>query len=934
MDRISKGKISEIRIKTAEFIEKYPVIILMVISLVTALAVFSRFIFGGNLFVYTDCNMDTYLSYIPINELIVNYFRNGMTESLMNFSLGLGEDMLSVIQYACDPFTAIVVIVGIIFGPATVAYTQCYAQILTILASAYFCYRFLEMHGCRHYGNIIGSYCFAFSGYMLGAGQHYQFAVMVFFTAFSLYMLERYIQDDKRFGGVVLAFFMLSLRGIYHLVMIGMMLAVYYLFRMIALHSIKDIKHFIIKSLKILFFIALAFGMSLFVSMNGISDILSSGRVDVESSFLERALASFHWNDLSYDYNIFLRSLSEVALGTANNYRWYNSFVDPHMFMGIICIFCVVLYIYDLIAAKGNVKNRILCMIAVLLIVFSVTNSFIPLLVHVFAYATYRFTVVLTPFLAYCIADQVPKLSKLSIGRFIALILTALTVITAALFSVSGNNTTIEIIIQASIVLVTVVLICIISGFSLSFVSEKMQRFLKVLLVLTVIANMTFDGFVSTNVARSVWTKEYYEENHDNAYVTDALDYIKNAEGDEFYRIETTSQSGIFISPIDYSYMKSYRSTSFYSSTLSEDIYKFKEAFGNPGAHIDLINWYAAGTYGRLFDIPAANALGIKYILSNYSSDDRWIPVYSNDRLTVYRNPEFQNAVRVYTHYITESDIALLDSKAKQIILSQAAVVEDSFADSKAAEGMTRISKPVCHDESSGMSVPMNNSEQVQNVWIDDNLNPIDGSFSMSSYDNGCVTWSNSSTNDAGNCFISYNIFANNGCTELRIVFSLENGEVKEDILIPDNQNHSIDLPEGCKTFTIYFPAGGYIFERMKLLSYESLIGSAEGTVTNKNLGGSISVDVNMPVNGLLYLPIEYNTGWHTSENDDIIKSNYCFSGIFVNEGMNKIELEYENALFRKGLSVSVVSFAVYIGYYAVFAYLNRKQKKNQTGSI
>ena len=170
MDWLSKGRIGVLKNKAADLAEKHPLMILMAISLISACAVFSRFIFGGNLFVYTDCNMDTYLSYIPIAELIVNYFRNGMTDSLMNFSYGLGGDMLSVIQYACDPFSAIVIIVGIIFGPATVAYTQCYAQILTIMASAYFCYRFLEMLGCKPFGNIIGSYCFSFSGYVLGAG--------------------------------------------------------------------------------------------------------------------------------------------------------------------------------------------------------------------------------------------------------------------------------------------------------------------------------------------------------------------------------------------------------------------------------------------------------------------------------------------------------------------------------------------------------------------------------------------------------------------------------------------------------------------------------------------------------------------------------------------------------------------------------------------
>ena len=62
MGRVIKGEIDTIKITA--FIEKRPVIILMFISLISALIVFSRFVFGDKLFVYTDLNMDTYLSYI------------------------------------------------------------------------------------------------------------------------------------------------------------------------------------------------------------------------------------------------------------------------------------------------------------------------------------------------------------------------------------------------------------------------------------------------------------------------------------------------------------------------------------------------------------------------------------------------------------------------------------------------------------------------------------------------------------------------------------------------------------------------------------------------------------------------------------------------------------------------------------------------------
>lgn len=889
-----------------------PLVSLSILILASALVIFFPYIFGNRLFVFTDLNMDTYLSYIPSYELLVGRISRGAWLPF-DFTIGLGMDSTNVVASFFNPFSAISIIIGVIFGKATIAYSLVVVQILQIVFCGIVCYKYISLFSeITENGKIVASYCFAFSGYIIGACQHYHFLILVFYLIVGIYLVERFVRKMPSIIPFILLVTLTALNGIYNLYILSLFLSVYFIVRLIQTNNRFMFKDTLMSFLKLLISYLLGVLNGAVILLPTSSLIINSGRIDGELSLLDRIISSFSWISLKEAFVNFSRSISENFLGTANNYHGIQeSFSDLHIYFGIIILFCIPLFIYSMIKGKKNKSNVIICIVTVA-IIFSLTNTFIGCLNHVFAYMTYRFSFVITPLFALLIAKYFEKLQKPNkIEYVLVTLVSTFLIIFSILFvenqdTVAGKGVLINIVISAVLILVLITF----SGFICK--SRKSNTVISIMLMAVIMGNIVVDSFISVNSDRYTWQKDTYETTHDNANVDLLISSVKNTEKDNFYRMEVLDNLGNVISPINYSFMKEYRSTSVYSSITSPQLSEFKHYFGNENAHISLVNWYKAGSFGEPFNKVMADLLGIKYIISDKEvSKSDWNLIGSN-QYNLYLNKNVSSCGTKFYNYISKNDFLALTPLEQKIILAQAIVVNDDVE-----LGINKISAPIVENLDSIFEIPSNGSNKTLDVWIDSlKYENKKANIEMSSYDNGKIIFDFKSNLNPEMINMLYFDFSSYTSSTMRIV-QYADGEqlLSDEMYTGENVSKSIELniDPNCHKMEFVFSTGSFSLNDFYLFSYQQMYQTNGVTFENKNYEGVVCGTVETDRPCIFMLPIEKADHWNVLLNNqkvETILADFAFTGIVLEDNENEIAMNYNNWYFSFGLIISLIGIA------------------------
>ena len=100
--------------KIIKIVNRHKTFAFVFVMIMTSVIVFRDFIFGNYLFLYTDANDDTFQSFLPVYQMVVNRISNKNFD-LMGFSSGLGENILSMQLAVLDPFSIVNYIVGLLW---------------------------------------------------------------------------------------------------------------------------------------------------------------------------------------------------------------------------------------------------------------------------------------------------------------------------------------------------------------------------------------------------------------------------------------------------------------------------------------------------------------------------------------------------------------------------------------------------------------------------------------------------------------------------------------------------------------------------------------------------------------------------------------------------------------------------------------------------
>lgn len=325
---------------------------------------FSKFIFGGYAYVFTDGGSDT---------LQINYAQYGLFSSLFRsggdgyvLQAGLGMDVSAYYPAYLIPYNLLLLLAPQRLLPwAVLAAT--YLKLMTISLVGYLFFRKLMGEGI---GTMAAALAWTFSGYVMLWGQHYGFCTCIaLFTVF-MYFLQCYLDGGSRWknAGLVIVVTMLLLSSYYFLYMTAAFAAVY-----VIVYSIlqrRKVRETVGK-------VAGLGGMGILGVMLGgaalmpiLDTFLESARADVLSANdTSGLLRPYKGKTLG---TIVARFFSNQMLGIEQEYsgsvNYYEGIV---LAVSILTIFAVC---YFIVKKSTRIRALIFTVLAVLLAILPVTS--------------------------------------------------------------------------------------------------------------------------------------------------------------------------------------------------------------------------------------------------------------------------------------------------------------------------------------------------------------------------------------------------------------------------------------------------------------------------------------------------------------------------------------------------------------------------------
>lgn len=926
-----------------------PYVRLFIYILATSLILYSQFIFGDKVLSYGtgDWGYDTFHQYVPVYEFFANAIRSG---TLSDYSLqyGVGTSVFGLlVTRISDPFSMINVLFGVVFGSQYIADCVVYVQILKILCAGLLTLFYLKQFGFSERSSMISAYIYAFSGYMMTAGQHYYFSTYPVYNILLLIIIEKVIQKQCKIKNCVLMSIVVALvciNGVQPAFITLLGASVYYIFRLIQIYG-KDIRNLVLKIGLGIFFVVEGIGISSFCLLPEMEGILDSTRLSSNATIFSRITSSFSLATPQIIKSSFLRLFSNSLEGTVNS--WSGGKYHWEMFS---CFYTALLipiatqFLWATFTQGHSLKNKIIRSLPFIVIIFSILSNFIPSLFNVFAYPAYRYVFVLLPLFAIAFADTLDNISKGAMNRFLNYAVT----LASCVFIIWGGssvynsgNTTVDFPICISIAVV--IGGCIILDLMYlsqkieieSDIKRKIKSTLGVMLSLVIAFNLFSENYITLYFQRYPASKS---EQHSNLINNDAVNDIKNIEKDNFYRFETEYQEGRMPDHM-YSFTLDVPTTAHYNSNVSSTIVDFyKKMLGDV---TDASKAYHGVIYNKLgfcvgYSI-AKDLLGVKYFLSTAVIDDEeWEEVKRyEDGLILYKNKSINSIGLLFDNYITEEasyEKSLSDRRlgiGSRLIISNAPNDVNDYATVQIDESKTvKVDEVIAPDSVFVHNGTINKAENLQNgeTVVNVSVNNSSITFPVISQTDGQNLYMIKSDNAVS---ISHLCYMSSKRTWTRIDV--------EPINSSDETTYVFSIPPSALLIGVVYKGEGITDLSISCQEIDRSYTAQGIQLKCHRSGKEIDGTVSALKNSMLYIPIPYDENWSAYVDNELVeiyKANYLFCAIQMPKGEHTVRLVYNNKVFHVGVILSIVSAIILIVFILLYELVIRRRKSGPGNEI
>lgn len=912
------------RTKTYGQIKKHPRIILLMMLLISSFLIYYQYIFGTSIFLFNDVGADTQQQYIMQYNTIVNHIRNG-NFSLWDFSNGFGTSMFQLNLF--DPSLILLYLAGVVFGPSVMPNLLIYLHISKILLAGLMCYQFLTCFSFSTRSRFVASYLYAFNGFMMVWGQHYQFSMIVVYLPFYLFLLEKALRKKKFAPSVPFLTACIVMYSYYMGYMTMIVGGIYLIIRLFFVESLpwkSQIRIFLLNCGSML----LGVGMALATLLPGYAIVTNvSSRLASDSNLFERIIENIAAYPSRYYPTTILRFFSSNLEGIGNSsiglpYRGYGNYYEaPNLFFSTLFVVLAVQYLFYLLHSKESLRTKITHWTLIALTAISLFLMVGSLIFNGFSAPFSRHTFVLMPLFALMTAKM---LDEIWINRQFSLIGGLLTILgMGAVYTLTYLWAAVTPSSKANIILLfatgTVMVVILFFAARRTALKGLSRNILYALLIACVGCNVISDSHMTARGRSSVakGSEEYFGYLY-NSDMDTLLEYLKESDP-TFYRLEKTFSSASLCME---SCAQNYRGISTYNSTINKNIQEFTARML---PNLNLVN-FSRLTYRHILqDDSYATLFGIKYLVTddaNYSNDTyQFVKQFGS--LYLYQN-RFQASVgRLYTQTLDKDTYESASVSIDNTALLPSIVITDQ-RDELAIdpESLTSYStQPLPdltargNDSFKSFADPDNNSVK----WNTEISIPMERSLLSTA---GPVTMEFDLTVDNPS---EVNFITDNGQTETtNYELTLENGGIPYHVTltIPPDTDH-------LEIITRY-PNIHCVLNNIQFSSQSTAVGfSGDSGVTVNNTARDSRLDgtISAAEDSVAFFAIPYESGWTATldgEPVELLRLNYGFTGFYVTPGEHEFTFTYHAPMLKEGILLSSLFWAAFL-LFSFTPYLKRR---------
>ena len=890
--------------------------LLFCLLFVTCIIVYSSFIGGENYYLFLDANDDTFQSYLPVYQLMVNKIRTG-NWSLMDLCTGLGTNILSMQMVIFDPFAFFLYIIGGLLGPGAVPGALIWVQILKVICAGMACMLFLSQFHLKEFSIIIGSWAYAFSAFMVGGiGQHYMFATAPVFMVLVLWLVEKSTKKKAALPWLALCICMVGIWSIYFCYMILLAAGLYTVLRFFQsgekLTSEKAVAWFIPLLISVIIGVLMAgtilvpVAYQMLLVSARISDAAKSGLADMLRPHSLKMLKT-----------TFLRLFSEHAEGTMNQWTGANThFNSPHLYCSPLLIACVPQYLATLWHSHKGRKRTVTGVACVVIIL----SFFVPaagLIFNVFIEYMARYVFVLLPAFAYIIASTLTHATKNQEFSLKAADCT-FSIVCLAILLTNWNGR----IRQSAVLLLGYVVILLGVGW-IYVLAKPINKFRKIvhgsfvlLLGLSICAETITGLLLNRNI---VTASAYQSGNHDKR--SDLIAEINVQNSIDFFRIENNVNGWAMHSAYNDAMVQGFRGISYYNSVINSNLLSYRENFGDGDRSI--AGYYSINSLGRAMDSTVADLFGIRYVFTNYKTQEQgWelIRSYGEDKYGktdlgyLYQNKNINTAGLLFYSWYPEAELDTMEDLKRQAILPFA-VSLDQAADS------VEQKKPD----------PLKLVDAIQQIQTDDRSSQVAP---------GVYLLQSSETLGEGLClkldseklqqpdrriWLCFDVCAD-ADAQLTTAIDIGNGYnmffwANNTAILDTAQKQTVRvaLPTDTKQISLFLQGMAQAqISNIQVWGTDGKNYSNTGvTLKNYSMGGTIEGTVETGQPAILLIPIFYEEGWTAQLNGQptkILKADKGLCAIELPVGSHTVELRYDAPGLKAGIIFCMVGMLGWMG--------------------
>lgn len=895
--------------------KRHPKILLAIAIAVSAVIVYYQYVFGNFIFMFNDIGSDTQQQYIMQYNTIVNHLRDG-NFSFWDFNNGFGTSMFQLT--IADPSLWVLYLLGAVFGPESCAYLLIYLHIGKMVLAGLAAYYFLSCFSLSNRSRFLAAYVYAFNGFLIVWGQHYQFSMVMVLLPCLLGITEKAIRS-KRFSlklplMTAAVVFYSYYTGYMSLILCG----IYVIFRIIA--EKETWKNRILQICKHAAAMLIGVGMALVTLLPNyylVSNV--SARMDSSMSLIQKVITSFALYPAGYYRTLLSTMFSSNLEGIGNDvvpYTGYGNYYEaPNIFFSTLFAFVIIQFIILIPKISSKRKHIVLWYSSVVVgagILLIMAGS---LIFNGFAYPFSRHTFLFMPLFAYMLArvmDEIVLRKRLNrAGLLLSLVMVFVLYVPVAIHAGTIPTHLNAFILCGTGALMAVLLYILAYG--------KKERIKKggevvfLMLCATVCLNVISDSHITARYRSEVQkgSEEYFEYLYGEEW-EELLEYV-NENTDSFYRLEKDfSQVSICMEGC----AQNYRGIGTYNSTMNKNITEFVEKVC-PSLWYENLRHL---TFTQMSDDHAfAKLFGIRYIVSK---DDTMSAGYHLVKqfgsLYLYESDQDTSIGHLYTKTIDNEVYETMQAGLdKDAMIAEATIVDDPDQYTLDEQEVVKYSRTQKEN-----IIDYEEIEQTDGVSVDEAGNIT---FALSEF---TIPFATEKLQQTGSLTMEFDAVMNDS---KNVHFKVDNSDHVFTLMNGVTSHLSLTVPTNANSLTVntcllnaeVSISNISFFTRNIDADFEATPIQVSDTDTDSRLSGKIeSTD-----GGLAVFAFPYEEGWSVKVDGidtEIVRADYGFTALYVEGGEHTFEFRYRQPMLMEGMVCAGVFWLI---YFCVVILVKRSKK-------